>query len=308
MDSKVAWEGFSRDMWVNLVRRHAGDVRLGPDRLPFDLTFQACQNPTCTCEAVTLCFRERDAEFGQAALAFDVQVDLAGSKPAKPSGLGAEALAMARGFAGSLKGPARLLAREVLLDHRRRLQCIPQTVAGYANRGEMVPYAHVAAGGQGDDRTYADTMDGFDDGDAHWTLIDLVCGKPGCDCQNVRLSFVSVAPNQGRRQFAALVPLGGGPPTYSDLQGVSQGEAERIYALWEADAPFDRADLRARYDQVRRLAVQGGAVALQVAPLPERSAKVAGRPGVLVPPKGRREPCPCGSGKRYKNCCGQAQR
>jgi hypothetical protein len=29
---------------------------------------------------------------------------------------------------------------------------------------------------------------------------------------------------------------------------------------------------------------------------------------VAMPPVGRRQPCPCGSGKRYKNCCGNPSR
>ncbi|HAJ85356.1 MAG TPA: hypothetical protein DCP33_00430, partial [Pseudomonas sp.] len=46
---------------------------------------------------------------------------------------------------------------------------------------------------------------------------------------------------------------------------------------------------------------------------PEEQPEVAGQPDVAVAPVrtepkiGRNEPCPCGSGKKYKHCHGQVQ-
>jgi uncharacterized protein YecA (UPF0149 family) len=39
------------------------------------------------------------------------------------------------------------------------------------------------------------------------------------------------------------------------------------------------------------------------------SSEHKGRPaaGSAKPPPGRNEPCPCGSGKKYKHCCGQVK-
>jgi len=41
---------------------------------------------------------------------------------------------------------------------------------------------------------------------------------------------------------------------------------------------------------------------------PTRSLRPAAAPAVTAVPRakvGRNDPCPCGSGKKYKKCCGQ---
>lgn len=305
METTEAFADFSKAVWTDLVRRRSGLVRLGSPPVELDLTFLACGNSTCTCEVVSLSFRERDADAGQAALAFDVQVDLKSDTAPTAVGLGAQAQTMAHGVAAGLEGASRKLLREALLEHRRRLACIPQTVAAYVGRGEMVPYAHVAAGGGDGDGSYATTMDEVDDGDALWVLHDHICGTPGCDCQNVRLAFTTQEGPQ-QRQFAAVVPLGKGAPSFNGLVGVSLAEAKAVYAIWQSETRFDRALLRGRYDVVRRLAAQGGATSHGARPtaLPQVAAS---RSAPAPAPAGRREPCTCGSGKRYKNCCGRSR-
>ena len=299
---------FSTATWRSLIRDYGGEVRLGSRESPLQLTLVACDNPECPCEEVTLCFRESEGPPRRAALAFDVQVDLSGERDAEAKGLGAEAEANAKGIAAGLRGAGRQPLRNALREHRLRIKRIPKTIAGFVARSEMVPYAHVQAGGDGDDDHYAGYMDSFDSLDRDWQVMDFICGAPRCDCAKVQLTFLA-ADDAGNVRFAASVPIGGGAPTLEGLNGVTLGEAERVFSAWEAETAFDRPALRARYERVRSLAKIGtepdpvASNRAQARRDPPALRDPPARPGA-APPSGRREPCPCGSGKRYKNCCG----
>jgi hypothetical protein len=269
-------------------------VGSGPARVPglaaeFAVTAGVCANPDCTCEAVTFAFREAEPAPGAAALAFDVIVDLAGDAAAQTKGLGTQAERLAARVAEALDGATRALPRAALRERRRRLRAIPQTVAGYVRRGEMVPYAHVLAGGLAEDASTYGLLDSVEVGEHDWDVMDHVCARPACNCEEVRLSFNGFDAESGAKvgQFGVRVPLGKGPARFEELSGISLVDAQRVYSDWEASTPHDRRALRVRYDQVR--AVAKAAVATPPAP----------------PPVGRREACPCGSGKRFKNCCGR---
>ena len=41
--------------------------------------------------------------------------------------------------------------------------------------------------------------------------------------------------------------------------------------------------------------------------VPVRRPPPPGAPAAGAPPVGRNDPCPCGSGKKYKKCCGRGQ-
>jgi preprotein translocase subunit SecA len=41
--------------------------------------------------------------------------------------------------------------------------------------------------------------------------------------------------------------------------------------------------------------------------VPARRPPPPGAPAAGAPPVGRNDPCPCGSGKKYKKCCGRGQ-
>jgi len=74
-------------------------------------------------------------------------------------------------------------------------------------------------------------------------------------------------------------------------------------------ANFDQGGLRALMDLVRERAPRSGEVDPE--PLPPRPSASEYPPYVPFKPirneaakVGRNDPCPCGSGKKYKKCCG----
>lgn len=314
MATEGTFDRFTADTWRLMLQQRGGELRLGKDS-EMDLTLLVCSNPECSCEDVSFCLRERAPERGRAALAFDIDVDVHGEAPATFKALGPEAERLAKATAAGLGGPTRARLREALREHRRRLQRIPESVAGYVARGEMVPLSHLQSGGDESDGHYAGFLDELYDEDLAWQVVDHVCGSRMCDCNSVNLTFLATN-DAGRLKFTAKVPTDGGRPTFSDLAGLPLATAKQVFADWEAETPFDRAVLKSRYELVRQHAKAGAALLAAKAPAPGRTAAsvpaktapvIAPKPRIVAPP-GRRDPCPCGSGKRYKNCCGASDR
>lgn len=312
MNDGLAFETFTADTWLTLLREGGGEVRLRSSQSHFDLTVTVCSNPSCTCEEVTLQFREWEASGGAAAMAFDVQVDLQGDREATAEGLGADGKRMAAIVAAGLSKAGRVPLRQALREHRRRLREVPQTIATISANGEMVPFAHVLAGGVPADTVYAGFLDTFEEDEFVWSVVDSICCAPACNCREVNLTFLGRADGD-TRQFSVRVPIGGEDPIFNKPTGMSVAAARVVYATWEADSEIDRPLLAARYERARALAKEGATILAK-----EKAAilaVLAGGPGTtpprgaarpsVTPPKGRREPCPCGSGKRYKNCCGE---
>lgn len=292
------FESFSTATWTAIIRERSAEVRLRGKALTFELSLLACDEPKCPCEVVRLHFREV-AGPGRAALAFDVQVDLQTEAGAVWQALGAEADALGRQVAEGCRGAARDSLRDALRQHRARILDIPNTIARFATRGEMVPFAHVLAGGDETEDTYAGWLSELESEGVQWRVMDSICCAPRCDCAEVKLFFFGW---DGERElrFDVSVPLTASLPRPADLVGVSEARAMRVFTEWEGLC--DKAALRTRYDRARAL----GKAGLEPAAAPVRPrapARIA-----RGPEPGRREACPCGSGKRYKNCCGREGR
>jgi hypothetical protein len=117
----------------------------------------------------------------------------------------------------------------------------------------------------------------------HWWIFDLWCLKPGCTCELIGLSFHR---EDGNAEALVEVDLPNrslaGRPTDTDR------------GLWEAlrEEKETLAELDSRRSTIRRISRK----------LPAFLAS----PRAAAPPPGagRNEPCPCGSGKKFKRCCG----
>jgi preprotein translocase subunit SecA len=80
-------------------------------------------------------------------------------------------------------------------------------------------------------------------------------------------------------------------------------EAQIIASAWQANFGDDLGELEWRYAKVKEIARRSyppvHAVASRIQS-PRRPTLAAIRPD-----PGRNDPCPCGSGKKYKKCCGR---
>jgi hypothetical protein len=154
----------------------------------------------------------------------------------------------------------------------------------------------------------------FEDGDEQYLVSEHYCLNPACECNQLHLVFHPIRPDPeapgkyvAETAFRATMSLDG-RVELERLDNADPATARRIVAEWEEDT--DRAELKKlkwRYERMReigRRSMEGY--------IPERLAEPA-RPRLdLAQPDptpkrvGRNDPCPCGSGKKYKRCCARS--
>jgi hypothetical protein len=153
-------------------------------------------------------------------------------------------------------------------------------------------------------------------------LIEFYCPDPTCDCRRVMLN---VAEEQQPERFLASISYGfdrdapeAGPflDPFNEQSPYARALLELVAELVLSDAAY-LARLERHYHQVKAAAEDPDHPAYQIirqaiereleAPEEGLNATGAGRmrPARFKPKVGRNEPCPCGSGKKYKHCCGR---
>ena len=130
----------------------------------------------------------------------------------------------------------------------------------------------------------------------HWLVVDQYCVNPRCNCQDTLLNFRRVPEGATRVQSVSS----NGPFFFYDhergtIDPSASNEAEAravLQALIQKRPDLDRV-LGDRHRLLRLLHAR---------------QQEAVRPATMQPVRrtniGRNEPCPCGSGKKYKKCCG----
>jgi len=134
-----------------------------------------------------------------------------------------------------------------------------------------------------------------------YVVDDQYCVQPKCDCTETVLSFLSYKDASRKRTTG---PLSSPAVRYNYRTRTARAElsgepgqastSELLDALKAAHPTFPR-QLKQRHEILQSLYA--------------RAAKEGSRSGSvnaprIAPPKvGRNDPCPCGSGKKYKHCC-----
>ncbi|MFN0052768.1 MAG: SEC-C metal-binding domain-containing protein [Planctomycetales bacterium] len=161
--------------------------------------------------------------------------------------------------------------------------------------------------------------------DCLYLVEDLYCPNPTCDCQAVEIQFWKQA-NQKRDGIEKLliVPMFLGKMSFSgEVQIVSRKDcapdvAEAVFSAWRDRYRNQLPLLKDRYQKVKAIGQRSlDAAETPTVRRPHAVAQRTARPLDLIVPKalqdeaparqkrvGRNEPCPCGSGKKYKKCCG----
>ena len=152
-------------------------------------------------------------------------------------------------------------------------------------------------------------------------LLEFYCPDPACDCRRVMLN---VAEEREPERFLAAISYGfdrdapeAGP--YLDPLNEQSPYAPALLDLVSETVLSDvhyLARLERHYRLIKAAAADPGHPAYQ-----KLQESIASQPSVLeslalvdlgrnlrslsAPPVGRNTPCPCGSGKKYKQCCGR---
>ena len=160
----------------------------------------------------------------------------------------------------------------------------------YLRPGEMVPWLEVFPG--------ADEML-FEYGETRYLVIDSYCPEPGCSCRDVMIAFAEVTEGKqgvkGKEAGALRLDTRTWRLREKHPQRLSEAAILELWRAYQREVPGIRQKVSARVKKMRRF----GAVAL--------GPRVDGTEAASlkeVRPVGRNDPCPCGSGKKYKKCCG----
>jgi hypothetical protein len=204
--------------------------------------------------------------------------------------------------------------------------------------GQLVEFARVVAGPDveltANDRvTYDFELEG-----RRIVVADMYCSRPECDCQRIHLLFSEIYPREQvgegesrlvrRRLFMGAVSLEGARQVMESY-AMTTAQASQLLEYWWQDYAHDLGILTDRYHAVK----EAGQRALRAAEVAVADSFGAGIfsaeddqqgdgadedidfDGLAFPPSsrargrvGRNDPCPCGSGKKFKKCCGATWR
>lgn len=262
------------------------------------LVASACQNPNCTCTSVFLTFERADAEEGTSICFDHLTHETWVSEGAREA-----TRLIASELANSLQPENwewissffRAAKRRLFenLDITRITPWFPDNVR--ADPARLVYYSEVFP--------CAPPLE-FEFQGARWIADDSYCSRPGCTCTRSALAFVRI-PEQPAMDGAPCRPTSAavrdyeagtsGPETSSGRRGPYQA---LMAALLVAQPDLDRR-LRQRHAHIHYL---GARLYGPASALPTPSPTVTRS----VPKVGRNDPCPCGSGLKYKRCCGKS--
>lgn len=136
-----------------------------------------------------------------------------------------------------------------------------------------------------------DRVDHFLVSDRVFFASEHYCRRPGCSCGEARVGFTEIeAGGKWRNVGSIRLALPSGEVRDRD---VSRRDAALMDALWAAYRKRHRVGTRLA-ERNRRIQL----IAPNLASMTTKSSVPS------LPRAGRNDPCPCGSGKKFKRCCG----
>jgi hypothetical protein len=157
--------------------------------------------------------------------------------------------------------------------------------------GECVSYSEAFGGPQPPELQ-------FECEDTIWIVDDQYCMNPSCRCKDIFLTFIDIDPSSetARPAFGIRVALGG------SLMKIERVEKWFQRAKIQGIVDCFSRKIAGKRDFFRERATAMKQKGREILEMREQQAPRAGL-GTAKP--GRNDPCPCGSGKKYKKCCGR---
>ena len=138
----------------------------------------------------------------------------------------------------------------------------------------------------------------FEYKDRKYFVDDQYCTTPECKCNEVVLSFINIIPDRDKQeaQFVLRVPLGKGDYVIEFSNNINRDEIKQIFNRY-MEHIHDIGLMRNRYTKMREYGKKRFL----------RQNLKQDTPKVVSSKVGRNDPCLCGSGKKYKKCCGMGK-
>ena len=274
----------------------------------YSVSFHACQSPTCGCFSVELVCTplgdSRGVDTGTCIIALDIRE----RGPQQPLRDAEQTdITLTRVVADGLTSENWHQLRAWLVSDKRQAMenmdldsLEAHFPSGVMTDGMMVAYDEIFP--------FAEPLTFSADGQS-WCADDQYCVQPDCTCTEAVLSFFSLEERKtienGQEKFpvdhsvsvvaAVRYDIRGRSMKVEDSPSVSSSTARRLMTALEEgclDFPEVVAERRRQLRHLYRRSIKG-------------NLKPHSRPAVATPKIGRNQPCPCGSGKKFKRCCGR---
>jgi hypothetical protein len=277
-------------------------VSLGEDEREFVLTADCCGNPDCTCTDVMLRFLEFTPDEPGEGVRFRVDVEPEPWQEKSPPARDECEGALVSEFLSDAPEELKEALREFRDSQRatgRSIRAYPFSPDELGGR-ELVPFSHIldphGSVSHGGPAYSFNLMDR----DRHFIIDDLYCAAPACQCEEALLLFYERTGTDTEmvldKPFAVRVPFDDGEPVSFEESGRQPlDQARRLLDALRDERPDLVSVLRGRYRRIKEAAAHH----VEAAPV------IAARPDAAFKAVGRNAPCPCGSGKKYKRCCGR---
>ena len=134
-----------------------------------------------------------------------------------------------------------------------------------------------------------------------YEAVDMYCPIPSCECGEVYVVFDPRMPRGTPRLGHVVVERSG----TARIEPIKKGRArlEQLWSAFQQRHPNHLASFARRYPIMKNIGARS--MAAPPAALPGASPNHSPNDAPNATPKiGRNEACPCGSGKKYKRCCG----
>jgi hypothetical protein len=265
---------------------------------PYIAAMGVCQDPSCPCTVATIACREAEpAADGPEHIRFVFSLDLATRKLANTPSQETppESARFARAFVRELEEKTWVQLREIFLAGKRRLSehLNPDTVryhrfdAGQIeNENLMVSFISVFP--------FEDKLS-FTCDSRNYLVNDYYCLNSRCTCKDVHLVFHEVPAGKRSSTHAPIAgsltySYGSRTISFDRNSTASREHVQRLFDSLKTARPDLTSVVRKRHRTLRLLYSRSR----RKNDPPSSTSKV-----------GRNEPCPCGSGRKFKHCCGR---
>lgn len=305
-------------------KRHVLLLREGPlagRRWSVDL--RACDNPCCSCLNIEfVCLPDPAPEAGAEPVRFSL--DAEERSIYRPPGLALPAISdrLAEAVTAELGEAGWNYLYQFLLGVKQEQidNCDPKRVDA--------PFPPEVLRGDGSVLGYSEIFPlsaalRFKIDSQEWLAVDDYCVNPDCECRTVILQFVT---RERAREGSPLIPETA-PAMYYDYKARTYEEAHAptkdepslnaLIAAVQQHWPGFEGEVRRRHRRMKALFRSARRRHQEALVEPESAAEpepaenaVASAPlpraeAPAMRKVGRNDPCPCGSGKKYKRCCGR---
>ncbi len=272
----------------------------------FAVVDEYCLQPDCACRNGTLCFYEIVGnEFEK--LHFKITVDL-DTWEIKDQHIYIEELdceAMIEEFIRDIDKPTKLIIKKRFETGKKYGGDQPRQDLDLSvyTHGESVVYSEVFNSIHYDRFT-------FDYDGVNYYVLDRYCINPGCKCDDVLLEFLSQDKRDDTYKLNFMIWLSfktGKHKIEGSHGNLNNKKIKEIYLHFmnnlcssNEENDLDFKLLKDRYERMKKINLTQH--------LTEAKGSDQGKQpseGTVAVKVSRNDPCPCGSGKKYKKCCGR---